>query len=73
MCWRCQITPTLLDKVIGDRMGLGETGEVLIVGKDGLLRSDSSFTPSGDALQVEAGEPGGRCGDRRQAGFGCIG
>jgi len=52
-----QISPLLLDKVIGSRMGLGDTGEALIVGKDGLLRSDSSFTTTGDALQVKLASP----------------
>jgi len=39
-----------LDRVVGDRTGLGETGEVIVVGADGLLRSDSIFTPANDAL-----------------------
>jgi methyl-accepting chemotaxis protein len=39
-----------LDDVIGDRTGLGETGEVIIAGSDGVLRSDSVFTDGSDAL-----------------------
>ncbi|HEY9009408.1 MAG TPA: cache and HAMP domain-containing protein, partial [Devosia sp.] len=35
--------------------GLGETGEVLIVGKDGLLRNDSRFTGTNDALVQTVG------------------
>ncbi|MDB5562478.1 MAG: hypothetical protein JWN11_1896 [Hyphomicrobiales bacterium] len=38
-----QLNPKLLDKVIGNRTGLGATGEVLAVGPDHLLRSNSSF------------------------------
>ncbi|WP_332688625.1 methyl-accepting chemotaxis protein [Devosia sp.] len=45
-----QLPSERLDAVIGDRTGLGETGEVLVAGPDGLLRSDSSFTEANDAL-----------------------
>ena len=45
-----QLPSERLDAVIGDRTGLGETGEVLVVGPDGLLRSDSSFTEGNDAM-----------------------
>jgi methyl-accepting chemotaxis protein len=45
-----QLPTERLDAVIGDRTGLGETGEVQIVGADGLLRSESSFTEAKDAL-----------------------
>jgi methyl-accepting chemotaxis protein len=45
-----QLPSERLDAVIGDRTGLGETGEVLVVGPDGLLRSDSSFTEANDAM-----------------------
>ena len=45
-----QLPSERLDAVIGDRTGLGETGEVLVVGPDGLLRSDSTFTEANDAL-----------------------
>jgi methyl-accepting chemotaxis protein len=45
-----QLPSERLDAVVGDRTGLGETGEVIIAGSDGLLRSDSTFTPDSDAL-----------------------
>ena len=45
-----QLPSERLDAVIGDRTGLGETGEVIVVGPDGLLRSDSTFTEAGDTL-----------------------
>nr|WP_295885606.1 methyl-accepting chemotaxis protein [uncultured Devosia sp.] len=45
-----QLPSERLDAVIGDRTGLGETGEVLVVGPDGLLRSDSTFTEANDAM-----------------------
>jgi len=45
-----QLPSERLDAVIGDRTGLGQTGEVLVVGPDGLLRSDSTFTEANDAM-----------------------
>jgi methyl-accepting chemotaxis protein len=45
-----QLPSDVLDRVVGDRTGLGETGEVIVVGANGLLRSDSIFTPDNDAL-----------------------
>ncbi|WP_082460680.1 methyl-accepting chemotaxis protein [Devosia sp. Leaf64] len=45
-----QLPSQLIDGVVGDRTGLGETGEVIVVGADGKLRSDSIFTPDNDAL-----------------------
>ena len=45
-----QLPSERLDAVIGNRTGMGETGEVIVVGPDGLLRSDSSFTEANDAL-----------------------
>ncbi len=38
-------------KVIGYRQGLGLTGDTIIVGADGLARSDSGFTPDSDVLK----------------------
>ena len=45
-----QLPSTVLDAVVGDRTGLGDTGEVILVGANGLLRSDSIFTADNDAL-----------------------
>jgi len=52
-----QLPSERLDDVIGDRRGLGETGEVLVVGGDSLLRSDSSFTADNDALSTTFAAP----------------
>ena len=52
-----QLPPERLDDVIGDRRGLGQTGEVLVVGPDSLLRSDSSFTADSDALKTTFSAP----------------
>jgi methyl-accepting chemotaxis protein len=48
------IAPEGLGKVIGYRQGLGQTGDVIIVGADGLARSDSGFTGDNDVLQPTA-------------------
>jgi methyl-accepting chemotaxis protein len=40
-----------LAQVIGYRQGLGNSGETIIVGADGLSRTDSSFTTDNDVLQ----------------------
>ena len=48
------IAPEGLGKVIGYRQGLGQTGDVIIVGADGLARSDSGFTDDNDVLQPTA-------------------
>jgi methyl-accepting chemotaxis protein len=45
-----RIQPPLLSAVVSDRTGLGETGEVLVVGSDHLLRVDSSFDKQDNVL-----------------------
>jgi methyl-accepting chemotaxis protein len=40
-----------LGQVIGYRQGLGASGDTIIVGLDGLARSDSGFTPESDVLK----------------------
>ncbi len=52
-----QLPSERLDAVIGSRTGLGETGEVIVVGPDGLLRSDSIFTEGNDALSTGFAAP----------------
>jgi len=52
-----QLPSERIDAVIGDRTGQGETGEVVVVGPDGLLRSDSSFSPDNDALVTSFASP----------------
>ena len=42
--------PTLLEAVVDDRTGLGDTGEVLVVGSDHLLRVDSKFDDANNVL-----------------------
>lgn len=43
-----------LNEIMGSRSGLGETGQVYIVGQDGLLRSDLPLTETDDILQQSA-------------------
>jgi methyl-accepting chemotaxis protein len=45
------ISPEPLAKVISYRQGLGATGDTLIVGLDGLARSNSGFTDEDDVLK----------------------
>jgi methyl-accepting chemotaxis protein len=45
------------DDVIGNRSSMGQTDEVLVAGSDGLLRSDSSFTPDNDAMVTPFASP----------------
>jgi methyl-accepting chemotaxis protein len=43
-----RVAPALLDQVLNDRHGLGETGETFAVGKDGMIRTNAplSATPT---------------------------
>ncbi|MEO5807683.1 methyl-accepting chemotaxis protein [Devosia sp.] len=52
-----QLPSERIDAVVGNRKGLGETGEVLVVGPDQLLRSDSTFTDGNDALVGKIASP----------------
>ncbi len=52
-----QLPAERLNAVIGDRSGMGETGEVIVVGPDALLRSDSTFTPESDVLATTFSGP----------------
>ena len=62
------IDPDTLGKTVGYRQGLGQTGDVIIVGDDGLARSDSIASKESDVLkptifdeqikQAVAGVPG---------------
>ncbi|MET3927316.1 methyl-accepting chemotaxis protein [Devosia sp. 2618] len=52
-----QLPSERLDAVIGDRTGLGETGEVLVVGADGWLRTDSIFSAQSDVLTTAFAGP----------------
>jgi len=44
--------PDLVSAVVGDRTGLGDTEEVLVVGNDHLLRVDSTFDQDNNVLQT---------------------
>ncbi len=46
-----------LAPVIDNRTGLGRTGETVIVGADGLLRSDSAFTADNEVLSQRLENP----------------
>ncbi len=46
-----------LGRVIGHRQGLGATGDTIIVGSDGLARSDSAFTDANDVLAPTLFDP----------------
>jgi methyl-accepting chemotaxis protein len=52
-----QLTSDSIGAVVGSRMGLGDTGEALVVGPDHLLRSDSSFSKDSDVLKVSLQNP----------------
>ena len=52
-----QLPSERLDAVIGNRTGFGESGEALVVGADGFLRSDSIFTEANDALETAFAGP----------------
>jgi methyl-accepting chemotaxis protein len=61
-----RVTPTLFDQARAKRTGLGETGQILAAGADGLLRSNPPLNPS-----VKAGDglaPLGISPDRVKAG-----
>jgi methyl-accepting chemotaxis protein len=48
-----QISTKGLSDNVANAKGLGATGEVVIVGPDNLLRSDSKFSSDGDVLKTE--------------------
>ena len=52
-----QLPSERLDAVIGNRTGFGESGEAIVVGADGLLRSDSIFSEGNDALVTKFAGP----------------
>jgi len=49
--------PELLGNVVGDRTGLGESGESLVVGADGTLRVDSIFDEDNSVLKTRLDSP----------------
>lgn len=51
-----QMPASAINYMFQDSVGLGETGETILVGEDGLLRSDSPFTSENDMLQTSFDE-----------------
>ncbi|MEQ1768948.1 MAG: methyl-accepting chemotaxis protein [Devosia sp.] len=51
------VTPDRAGQVIAYRTGLGQTGDVIIVGPDGLARSNSDFTSEDDVLNPTIFDP----------------
>ncbi|MBU1174344.1 MAG: HAMP domain-containing protein, partial [Alphaproteobacteria bacterium] len=51
------VTADQITAAIGDRTGLGETGEVLVVGGDGVLRSNSELVAGEEALSLALDSP----------------
>lgn len=47
-----QMPIDIINAKMSTSAGLGETGEVMLVGQDGLLRNDSRFTDKNDILQT---------------------
>ena len=52
------VTADQITSAIGDRTGLGNTGEVLVVGSDGVLRSNSELVTGEEALSLQINSPG---------------
>ncbi|WP_072394995.1 methyl-accepting chemotaxis protein [Hyphomicrobium sp. CS1GBMeth3] len=52
-----RVSPALLDRVLSDRYGLGETGETFAVGADGLIRTNTPL-----ATEPTAGKPAASMG-----------
>lgn len=52
-----ELPASRLAPVIDNRTGLGTSGETLIVGADGVVRSDSSFTEGNDVLASNLDSP----------------
>ncbi|MGH1589292.1 methyl-accepting chemotaxis protein [Methylobacterium phyllosphaerae] len=61
-----RVTPTLFDQTLAKRTGLGETGQIVAAGADGLLRSNPPLNPGVKAGTALFGI--GLPGDRIKAG-----
>lgn len=48
-----QLPASVISELFHDKTGLGETGETVLVGEDGLLRIDSDFTEVNDTLTTQ--------------------
>lgn len=45
------------NKMLQHDLGLGETGELILLGKDRLMRNDTDFTPNNDILATKLNDP----------------
>ena len=63
-----RLSPSVIDRVFSDRHGLGETGETVAVGKDGLLRTNAplSKTPTAGKPASELGFSSGKDAGRAE-------
>ncbi|MBT9287993.1 methyl-accepting chemotaxis protein [Prosthecodimorpha staleyi] len=54
-----RLTPSIFDRVLSERKGLGETGQTFAVGADGVLRSDAPLAgkPTAGLAAAELGLP----------------
>jgi methyl-accepting chemotaxis protein len=52
-----QISPKMIDKIMHDRIGMGDTGETYLVGEDYLMRSDSYLNPETHSLKASFKNP----------------
>ncbi len=52
-----QFPVSILNEIMGERTGLGETGETYLVGSDGLMRSDSFRYPETHSIEASFRNP----------------
>jgi methyl-accepting chemotaxis protein len=52
-----QISMSKVQTILDERSGLGETGEVYLVGMDGLMRSDSFLDPTHHSVRASFADP----------------
>ena len=52
-----ELSSKQLNTLLGNRLGLGQTGETLLVGSDHLLRNDSTFSDADDVLKTNYTSP----------------
>ena len=52
-----QIDPAVINKIMQDRTGMGESGETYLIGQDKLMRSDSFLDPTNHSLKASFKNP----------------
>ncbi len=67
-----KITPDRINEILTQNQGLGATGELFIVGSDGLMRTDSRFSQTNDALITKFEHPAVEQALQHQNGDGLI-